>query len=151
MLLKCCTQYASNFGKVSSGLRTKKRAVFIPIPKKSNVKECSNYSTIVLISHISNIMIKILQARLQQSWSEKFPMHKLGFKELEVPESRLSMFTQSLRKQGNSRKTSTSIFFFIMLNSLTVWITINCGKFLERRVPDYCVLTNLYVGQEVTE
>ena len=43
-----------------------KRSVFIPIPKKGNVKECSNYCTIVLISHVSKVMLKILQARLQQ-------------------------------------------------------------------------------------
>ena len=77
-------------------------------------------------------------------------MHKLGFEELEEPEIRLSTFIQSWRKQGNSRKTSTSILL-IMLNSLTVWITANCGKFLDMRVPDYCVLTNLFVGQEVSE
>ena len=62
--LKCCTQYASTFGKLSSGHRTGK-GVFIPIPKKGNAKECSNYPTIVLISHASKVMLKILQARLQ--------------------------------------------------------------------------------------
>ena len=65
MLWKCCTQYASKFGKVSSGHRTGK-FVFIPIPKKGNSKEGSNYRTIALISHASNVMHKILQARLQQ-------------------------------------------------------------------------------------
>ena len=66
MLLKCCTQYVSKFGKLSNGHRTGKRSVFIPIPKKGNAKECSNYHTIVLISHASKVMLKILQARLQQ-------------------------------------------------------------------------------------
>ena len=65
MLLKCCTQYFSKFGKLSSGHRTGK-GVFIPIPKKGNAKECSNYHTIMLISHTSKVVIKILQARLQQ-------------------------------------------------------------------------------------
>ena len=64
MLLKCCTQYASKFGKLSSGNRTGK-GVFIPIPKKGNAKECSNYRTITLISHTSKVILKILQARLQ--------------------------------------------------------------------------------------
>ena len=64
MLWKCCTQYASQFGKLNRGHRTGK--VFIPIPKKGNVKECSNYCTIALISHTSKVMHKILQARLQQ-------------------------------------------------------------------------------------
>jgi len=49
MLLRCCTQYALKFGKLSSGHRTGKRSVFIPIPKKDNAKECSNYHTIALI------------------------------------------------------------------------------------------------------
>ena len=66
MLLKCCTQYANKFGKLSNGHRTGKRSVFIPIPKKGNAKECFNYHTIVLISHASKVMLKILQARLQQ-------------------------------------------------------------------------------------
>ena len=66
MLWKCCTQYASKFGKLSSGHRTRKRYIFNPIPKKRNAKECSNYQTVALRSHASKVMLKILQARLQQ-------------------------------------------------------------------------------------
>ena len=66
MLLKCCSQYVSKFGKLGTGHRTGKGSVFIPIPKKGNVKECSNYHTLGLISHTSKVMLKILQARLQQ-------------------------------------------------------------------------------------
>ena len=65
MLLKCCTQYASNFGN-SASPKDWKRSVFIPIPKKVNAKKCSNYHTIALISHASKVMLKILQARLQR-------------------------------------------------------------------------------------
>ena len=68
MLLKCCTQYASKFGKLKSGHRTRE-ALFIPIPKKGNTKECSNYCLIALISHASKVMLKILHARLQQYMS----------------------------------------------------------------------------------
>ena len=64
MLCKCCTQFANKFGKLSSGHRAGK-CVFIPITKKHNAKECSNYHTIALISHASKVMLKILQARLQ--------------------------------------------------------------------------------------
>ena len=64
MLLKCCTQYANKFGKLNSGHRTGKKSVFILIPKQSNVKECSNYHTIALISYASKVMNKILQGRL---------------------------------------------------------------------------------------
>ena len=54
------------YAKLNSGHRTGKGQFFIPIPKKGNAKECSNYSTVVLISHAGEIMLKILQARLQQ-------------------------------------------------------------------------------------
>ena len=50
---KCCTQYASKFGKLSGGHRTAKKSVFIPIPKKGNTKECSNYRRVALISHVA--------------------------------------------------------------------------------------------------
>ena len=80
MLWTCCTQYASKFGKLSSGHRTGKTSVFIPIPKKGNVKECSNYCTIVLISHASKVMLKILQARLQQYVNSELPDVQAGFR-----------------------------------------------------------------------
>ena len=80
MLWKCCTQYASKFGKPSSGHRTGKRSVFIPIPKKGNAKECSNYRTIALISHTGKIMLKILQARFQQHVNRELPDVQAGFR-----------------------------------------------------------------------
>ena len=78
MLLKCCTQYASNFGKLSSGHRTGK-GVFIPITKKGNAKESWNYHTNAFISHASKVMIKILQARLQQ-----YMYHELKIPEVQA-------------------------------------------------------------------
>ena len=57
-----------------------KRSVFIPIPKKNNAKECSNYHTIALISHASKVMLKILQARLQQYVNGEFPDVQAGFR-----------------------------------------------------------------------
>ena len=65
MLLKCCTQYASKFGK-QQWPQDWKRSVFILIPKKGNAKECSNYHTIALILHASKVVHKIVQAQLQQ-------------------------------------------------------------------------------------
>jgi len=65
MVLKCCTQYVSKFGKLSSGHRTG-NDVFIPMPVKGNAQKCLNYCTIGLISHTSKVMLKILQARFQQ-------------------------------------------------------------------------------------
>ena len=79
MLWKCCTQYASKFG---NGHRPQdwKRSVSIPIPKKGNAKECSNYSTTALIPHTSNIMLKILQARFQQYVNCELPDVQAGFR-----------------------------------------------------------------------
>ena len=80
MLLKCCTHYANKFGKLSSGHRTGKGSVFIPIPKKGNDKECSDYCTIALVSHDSKVMLKILQARLQQYMNRELPDVQAGFR-----------------------------------------------------------------------
>ena len=72
MLLKCCTQYVSNLEN-SAGPQGWKRSVFISIPKKGNAKECSNSCTIAFISHASKVMLKILQARLQQYVNQELP------------------------------------------------------------------------------
>ena len=73
----------------SSGHRTVKRSVFIPIPKKGNAKECSNYRTTALISHASKVMLKILPARLQQYVTVNFQMFKLDLEKAEEPEIKL--------------------------------------------------------------
>ena len=78
ILLKCCTQYASKFGKPSSGHRTGK-GVFILIPK-DNAKECSNCHIMVLISHASKVILKMLQARFQQYMDQEFPSVQAGLR-----------------------------------------------------------------------
>ena len=81
MLLKCCIQYVSKFGKLSSGHKDWKRSVFIPIQKKGSAKECSYYHTIApLISPASKVMLKILQARLQQYVNWEIPDVQAGFR-----------------------------------------------------------------------
>ena len=85
-----------------------KRSVFIPVPKKGSPKECSNYRTIVLISHASKVMLKILQARLQQYVNREFQMFKLVLEKAEEPESKLPTSAESPKKQESSRKTSIS-------------------------------------------
>ena len=72
-----------------------KRSVFIPVSKKSNAKECSNYCTIELISHASKVMIKILQARLQQYMNSELPLFKLDLEKAEEPEIKLPTPTGS--------------------------------------------------------
>ena len=106
------------------------RAVFIPTPKKGNAKECSNYCTIALISHANKVMLKILQARLQQMWTMNFQMFKLDLGKAEKPEIKLPTSTGSSKKQESSRKISTSALL-TMPKPLTVWITTNCGKFFK--------------------
>ena len=102
-----------------------KRSVFLPVPKKGNAKECSNYHTIALISHASKVMLKILQARLQQYMNHELPM---VLEKAEEPEIKLPTSAGSSKKQESSRKTSISALL-TMPKPLTVWITINCGKF----------------------
>ena len=127
MLWKCCTQYASKFGKLSSGHKLG-RSVFIPIPKKDNDKECSNYHTIALISHASKVMLKILQARLQQYVNREVPDVQAGFRKGRGTRDQIATSPESWKKHESSRKTSISSLL-TMPKPLTVWITINCGKF----------------------
>ena len=105
-----------------------KRSVFIPIPKKGNAKECSNYCTVALISHAGKVMLKILQARFQQYVNLNFQMLKLDLEKAEEPGVKLPTSAGASKKQESSRKTSISALL-TMPKPLTVWITINCGKF----------------------
>ena len=79
MSLKCCTPYASKFGKLNSGHKTGK-GVFIPIPKKANAKECSNHCTVALISHSGKVRLKIIQARFPQYVNRELPDVQAGFR-----------------------------------------------------------------------
>jgi len=128
LLLRCCTQYVSKFEKLSSGHRTGK-GVFIPIPKKGNVKECSNYHIIVHIPHASDTMLKILQASLQQYMNWELPDVQAGFRKERGTRDQIVNSHWIIKKQGNSRKSSTSSL--TMPKPLIVWITTNCGKFLK--------------------
>ena len=106
----------------------RKRSIFILIPKKGNARERSNYCTVALISHASKVMLKILQARLQQYMNHELLMFKLVLEKEEEPEIKLPTSTGSWKKQESSRKTSISALL-TMSKPLTVWIIINCGKF----------------------
>ena len=104
-----------------------KRSVFIPIPKKGNAKECSNYCTVALISHTSKVMLDILQARLQQYVNRGLPGVQAGFTKCRGTRDQIANISRELM-QGSSTKTSISALL-TMPKPLTVWITINCGKF----------------------
>ena len=113
---------------VATGLE---RSVFIPIPKKGNAKECSNHCTIVLISHASKVMLKILQARLQQYVNQELPDIQAGFRKGRGTRDQIANIRWIIKKQESSRKTSISALL-TMPKPLTVWITTNCGKFFKR-------------------
>ena len=108
-----------------------KRSVFISIPKKGNAKEYSNYCTIALISHVSKVMLKILQARLQQYMNHELPDVQAGFRKGRGTRDQIANIRWIIEKQESSRKTSTSALL-TMTKPLTVWITANCEKSLKR-------------------
>ena len=109
-----------------------KRSVFNPILKKGNAKECSNYRTIALISHASKVMLKIFQARLQQYVNPELPDVQAGFRKGRGTRDQIANTCWIMEKARDvSRKTSISALL-TMPKPLTVWITINCGKFFKR-------------------
>ena len=108
-----------------------KRSVFIAILKKGNAKECSNYRTIALTSHASKVMLKILQARLQQYVNHELPDVQAGFRKGRGIRDQVGNICWIIKK---AREFQTNIYFcFVDYNkALTVWITTNCGKFFKR-------------------
>ena len=117
--------------KTQQWLQDWKRSVFIPVPKKGNAKECSNYHTIALISHSSKVILKILQARLQQYMNHELLDVQAGFRKGRGTRDQTANITGSSKKQESSRKISNSAFL-TMPKPLTVWITTNCGTVLKR-------------------
>ena len=105
-----------------------KMSVFIPIPKKGNAKECSNYCTIVLISHTSKVMLKILQARLQQYVTCELPNVQAGFRKGRGTRDQIANIHWIIEK---AREFQNNIYFCFIdcAKALTVWTTINYGKF----------------------
>ena len=106
----------------------RKRSILIPVPKKGNAKECSNYHTIELISHTRKVMLKILQARLQQYVNHEHPDVQVGFRKGRGTRDQIANICWIMGKQESFRKTSISALL-IMPKPLTVWITMNSGKF----------------------
>ena len=129
-----------------------KRSVFIPIPKKGNAKECSNYHRIALISHASKVMLKILQARLQQYVKRKLPDVQAGFREGRVTRAQIANSCWIIEK---AREFQKYIYFcftdyaksFPCVDHNKLWKILK-----EKGIPDHliCLLRNLYAGQEAT-
>jgi len=128
-----------------------KRSVFIPIPKKGNAKECSNYHTIALISHASKVMLKILQARLQQYVNRELSDVQVGFKR----QRNQRWNCQHLLEHLKAREFQKNIYFsfidyakaFDCVDHNKLWKILQ-----EMGIPDHltCLLRNLYAGQEAT-
>ena len=134
---------------VATGLE---KSVFIPIPKKYNAKECSNYHTIALISHTSKIILKILQARLQQYINRETPDVQVGFRKASVTRDQIANICWIIKK---AREFQENIYFcfidhaqaFNCVDHHKLW---NILK--EMGIPDHltCLLRNLYAGQQAT-
>ena len=104
-----------------------KRSVFIPIPKKGNDKECSNYHTVARISHAGKVMFKILQARLQQYMNYELPDVQAGFRKGRGTRDQIANIHWIIEKASEFQK---NIYFCLIdYAKAFVWITINCGKF----------------------
>ena len=152
MLWKCCTQNASKFGKLSSGHRIGNRSVFIPISKKGNAKECSNYSTIALISHASKVMLKILQARLQQYANRELPDVQADFRRGRGTRDQIANIRWIMEKAREFQKN----IYFCFIDYAKAFDCVEHNKLLkilrEMGIPDHltCLLRNLYAGQEAT-
>ena len=107
-----------------------KRSVFISISKKGIAKECSNYHTIALISHTSKVMLKILQARLQQYVNQEISDIQAGFRKGRGTRDQIANIHWIIER---AREFQKNIYFcFIDYAKAIVWITTNCGKFLKR-------------------
>ena len=119
--------------------------------KEGQCQECSNYCRSALISSASKVMLKILQARFQQYVNQELPDVQAGFRNGRGTKDQIANIHWIIEKQGNSRKTSTSVPL-TMLKPFTVWITTNWKILEEIGMPDHltCILRNRYAGQEAT-
>ena len=131
MLWKCCTQYASKFGKHSSGHRTGKGQFSFQSQRKATPMNVQTTTQL----HSSHTLVKwyskFFKSGFNSTWTENFQVFKLVLEKAEEPEIKLPTSVGSWKKQESSRKTSISALL-TMAKPLTVWITINCGKFWKR-------------------
>ena len=114
----------------NSAVATGLEKLFHSNPKKGNAKECSNYHTIALISHASKVILKILQARLQQYMNHELPDVQAGFRKGRGTREQIANICWVIEKAREFQKKS--ICFTDYVNPLTVWITTKCGKFFKR-------------------
>ena len=130
MLWKCCTQYASKFGKLSSGHRTGKGQFSFQSQIRAMPKSVQTSGQLHSFHMLPRLCSKSFKLDFSSMWTENFQMYKLDLEKAEEPEIKLPTSLWSQKKQGNSRKTST--VSLSMLKPLTVWITTNSRKFWKR-------------------
>ena len=151
MLWKCCTQYVSKF-ETQQCPQDWKKSVFIPIPKKGNAKECANYCTIALLSHTSKVILKILQARLQQYVNRELPDVQSGFRKGRGTRDQVADLCWIIEKARELQKS----IYFCFIDYAKAFDCVDHNKLWEilqeMAVPDHlsCLLRNLYAGQEAT-
>ena len=129
-----------------------KRSVFIPIPKKGNAKECSNYHTIALISHTNKVMLKLQQARLQQYLNHKLPDFQAGFRKGRGTRDQTANIHWIIEK---AREFQKNIYFcftdyakdFHCVDHNKLWKILKAMGISDHLT---CLLRNLYAGQEAT-
>ena len=139
--------------KIQQWSQDYKRSAFIPVPKKGNAKECSNYFTIARLSHASKVMLKILQARLQQYWNCELPDVQAGFRKGKGTRDQIANICWIFEKAREFQKNN--YFCFIYYAKASDYVDQNkLWKILkEMGIPDHltCLLRNLYAGQEETQ
>ena len=129
-----------------------KRSVFIPIPEKGSAKKCSNYCTFVLISHASTVMLKILQARLQQYVNGELPDVQAGFGKGRGTRDQIANFCCIIKKAKEFQKN----IYFCFIGYAKAFDCVDHNKLWkilqEMEIPDHltCLLRSLYAGQEAT-
>ena len=132
---------------VATGLE---KSVFLPIPKKGNAKECSNHHTIALISHASKVMLKILQASLQQYVNWELPDVQAGFRKGRRTRDQIANICLIIEKAREFQKNFHFIDYakaFYCVDHNKLWKILK-----DMGIPDHltCLLRNLYTGQEAT-
>ena len=129
-----------------------KRSVFIPIPKEHNAKECSNYATIALISHASKVMLKILQARLQQCMNSELPGVQVGFRKGRGTRDQIANICCIIEKAREFQKN----MYFCFIDYANTFDCVDHNKLWkilqEIGIPNHltCLLRNLSTDQEAT-
>ena len=131
MLWKCCTQYASKFGKLSSGHRTGKGQFSFQSQRRAMPKNAQTTAQLHSSHMLARSCSTSYKSGFKSMWTKNFQMFKLDLEKAGEAELKLPTSVESSKKQEGSKKTSTSALL-TMPNRLTVWIMTNCGKFLKR-------------------